>query len=319
MGPDSALGLPDEEEDEEEQSWAWEDVKDKEREDAEEEENSGWTAIGLSFFQRGGSLEWDWGWELGNGEVPTSLPVPLLTQPAIGQDTYFSENSHTASPFFVLSGSSFEVWRHTWSRYMLISLKSNIPDAIFSQIGKCKCFLLHLKIWETPSISRASGLGTTHLDQRVDYTNIGTGIEDFAESRLSVDQLQLVELLVILEHGGNDTFDWGCCGGSCGGEGGTEALLTTSFLTRASLSLTISLSSAITWRSSGRLSLFLNFSSVPSNLWEMLVCWFKDIGMKFIRRLVRINTKNPFTFTRGNREDKDASDSQYLQSGDFVP
>lgn len=45
-----------------------------------------------------------------------------------------------------------------------------------------------------------------------------------------------------------------------------SCLLTTSFLTRASLSETISLSSAMTWRSSGRLSLFLNFSSVPSNL-----------------------------------------------------
>lgn len=44
------------------------------------------------------------------------------------------------------------------------------------------------------------------------------------------------------------------------------APLTTSFLTRASLSVTISLSSAIMRRSSGRLSLFLNFSSVPSNL-----------------------------------------------------
>lgn len=46
----------------------------------------------------------------------------------------------------------------------------------------------------------------------------------------------------------------------------TTCLLTTSFLTRASLSVTISLSSAMRCRSSGRLSLFLNFSSVPSNL-----------------------------------------------------
>lgn len=43
---------------------------------------------------------------------------------------------------------------------------------------------------------------------------------------------------------------------------------TTSFLTRVSLSETISLSSAMSCRSSGRLSLFLNFSSVPSNLWD---------------------------------------------------
>lgn len=43
---------------------------------------------------------------------------------------------------------------------------------------------------------------STHLDKRVDYTNIGTGIEDLVESRLSVDQLQLVKLLVILEHKG---------------------------------------------------------------------------------------------------------------------
>lgn len=43
---------------------------------------------------------------------------------------------------------------------------------------------------------------------------------------------------------------------------------TTSFLTRVSLSETISLSSAMSCRSSGRLSLFLNLSSVPSNLWD---------------------------------------------------
>lgn len=46
----------------------------------------------------------------------------------------------------------------------------------------------------------------------------------------------------------------------------TASLLTTSFLTSASLSVTISLSSAMICRSSGRLSLFLNFSSVPSSL-----------------------------------------------------
>ncbi len=45
---------------------------------------------------------------------------------------------------------------------------------------------------------RGFGYETTHLDKRVDYTNIGTGIEDFAEPCLSVDQLQLVELLVVL-------------------------------------------------------------------------------------------------------------------------
>lgn len=39
---------------------------------------------------------------------------------------------------------------------------------------------------------------TTHLDKGIDDTNIGTGIKDFIEARLSVDQLQLVELLVIL-------------------------------------------------------------------------------------------------------------------------
>lgn len=38
----------------------------------------------------------------------------------------------------------------------------------------------------------------THLDKRVYDTDVGTGIEDLAEARLSVDQLQLVELLVIL-------------------------------------------------------------------------------------------------------------------------
>lgn len=60
---------------------------------------------------------------------------------------------------------------------------------------------------ETGSIAPAPGLEPTHLDQRVDDTNIGTGIEDFAESRLSVDQLQLVELLVILEQNGIDVSD----------------------------------------------------------------------------------------------------------------
>lgn len=38
----------------------------------------------------------------------------------------------------------------------------------------------------------------THLNKRVDDTDIGTGVKDLVESRLSVDQLQLVELLVIL-------------------------------------------------------------------------------------------------------------------------
>lgn len=40
--------------------------------------------------------------------------------------------------------------------------------------------------------------GIAHLDQRVDHTNVGAGIEDLVEPRLSVDQLQLVELLVVL-------------------------------------------------------------------------------------------------------------------------
>lgn len=60
---------------------------------------------------------------------------------------------------------------------------------------------------ETGGIVPASGREPTHLDQRVDDTNIGTGIEDFAESRLSVDQLQLVELLVILEQKSVDASD----------------------------------------------------------------------------------------------------------------
>ena len=37
-----------------------------------------------------------------------------------------------------------------------------------------------------------------HLDQWVDHANVGTGVKHFAEACLSVDQLQLVELLVIL-------------------------------------------------------------------------------------------------------------------------
>lgn len=48
------------------------------------------------------------------------------------------------------------------------------------------------------TLTGAFGDDTTHLDEGVDYTNIGTGIEDLVEARLSVDQLQLVELLVIL-------------------------------------------------------------------------------------------------------------------------
>lgn len=39
--------------------------------------------------------------------------------------------------------------------------------------------------------------------------------------------------------------------------------------------------------------------------------------MKAIIRVWRI--ENPVTFTKGDGEDKDGSDSQYLQSGDFVP
>lgn len=40
---------------------------------------------------------------------------------------------------------------------------------------------------------------TAHLDKGVDHTDIGTGIEDLVEPCLSVDQLQLIELLVILQ------------------------------------------------------------------------------------------------------------------------
>lgn len=43
------------------------------------------------------------------------------------------------------------------------------------------------------------GEEATHLDKRVDDANVGTGIEDLVEARLSVHQLQLVKLLVILE------------------------------------------------------------------------------------------------------------------------
>lgn len=71
----------------------------------------------------------------------------------------------------------------------------------------------------------ASGLEPTHLDKRVDDTNIGTGIEDLVESRLPVDQLQLVKLLVILEHKGFDASGRRCRweSGSCGG-GSAHAL-----------------------------------------------------------------------------------------------
>lgn len=58
--------------------------------------------------------------------------------------------------------------------------------------------------WQTPTGSwiwathTDFGYETTHLDERVYNTDVGTGIEDLVEARLSVDQLQLVELLVIL-------------------------------------------------------------------------------------------------------------------------
>lgn len=48
------------------------------------------------------------------------------------------------------------------------------------------------------ALSRTSECEIAHLDKRVDHTNVGTGVEDLAEPRLSVDQLQLVELLVVL-------------------------------------------------------------------------------------------------------------------------
>lgn len=49
------------------------------------------------------------------------------------------------------------------------------------------------------TLTRAARHDGSHLDKRVDYTDVGTGVEDLAEARLSVDQLQLVELLVILQ------------------------------------------------------------------------------------------------------------------------
>lgn len=49
------------------------------------------------------------------------------------------------------------------------------------------------------TLTRAARYDGAHLDKRVDYTDVGTGIEDLVEARLSVDQLQLVELLVILQ------------------------------------------------------------------------------------------------------------------------
>lgn len=42
----------------------------------------------------------------------------------------------------------------------------------------------------------------TYLDERVDDSYVGTGVEHFVEVGLSVDELQLVELLVVLEEGG---------------------------------------------------------------------------------------------------------------------
>lgn len=48
------------------------------------------------------------------------------------------------------------------------------------------------------SLSLSSTDDVAHLDQRVDDTDIGTGGKDLVEACLSVDQLQLVKLLVIL-------------------------------------------------------------------------------------------------------------------------
>lgn len=39
-----------------------------------------------------------------------------------------------------------------------------------------------------------------HLDKWVDDANVGTGVEYLVEARVSVHQLQLVELLVILQN-----------------------------------------------------------------------------------------------------------------------
>lgn len=53
---------------------------------------------------------------------------------------------------------------------------------------------------------------TTHLDQRVYHPHVGTGIEHLVEASLSVDQLQLVELLVVLRE--RKGIDWNICPGN---------------------------------------------------------------------------------------------------------
>lgn len=49
-----------------------------------------------------------------------------------------------------------------------------------------------------PTLTELRVTRPTYLDKRVDNTNVGTGVEDLVEPRLSVDQLQLVKLFVIL-------------------------------------------------------------------------------------------------------------------------
>ena len=202
--------------------------------------------------------------------------------------------------------------------------------------GRGAPMMTQTPIWTSASrpltLTRAAGCDS-HLDKRVDYTDVGTGIEDLVEARLSVDQLQLVELLVILQKrrhapplddqtvtpcmgkqgfnvqsGESFTDDtdtavhiyWNCevnCRSNCNVSWGisvicdhtTGSLLTTSFLTSASLSVTISLSSAMICRSSGRLSRFLNFSSVPSNLDTDRTCGRKS--RKICDKVDNITTK----------------------------
>lgn len=88
----------------------------------------------------------------------------------------------------------------------------------------------------------------------------------------------------------------------------TASLLTTSFLTSASLSVTISLSSAMICRSSGRLSLFLNFSSVPSSLDTDRTCGRKS--RKACNKVDNIITKRvtkPRAILFANRHEKEVT------------
>lgn len=62
-----------------------------------------------------------------------------------------------------------------------------------TSLGRLQAYLA-----STPEASASRDNREAHLDERVDHTNVGTGVKHFVEACFSVHQLQLVELLVVL-------------------------------------------------------------------------------------------------------------------------